>query len=222
MRITGLFLAVFLSIFMLGTGQHLIEGNSVSTAEASSKKLNRTSNFGSSSGKKKAAAKKSTKRSKKSKKSKRSSKKSTKTARKSSGVPPTKHGTEGEALSCNAALAKRAIKTCQAKGNDFSGRRNCVSSALDKFAQNTKRLRSVLPRKSPAKISQIAKLASSVRKAKTKADATSLLTKAKDAFLATLELAQEQDKDGKKELEVNLDEINGVFDTALSAMETAA
>lgn len=218
MPITRLIMVVLLSTFMLSTGNYWVGEPSVTPAEASSKKTNRTSNFNSSS--KTATTKKSVRKSTK-RSAKKSSRKSSKSASKSHGVPPSKHATEGEALSCNAALAKRAIKNCQSKDGDFAGRRNCVSSALDKFAQNTRRLRSVLPSKSPAKISQIVKLASSVRKAKTKEDATSLLTQAKDAFLATLELAQEEDKDGKKELEVNLDEINGVFDTALSAMETA-
>ncbi len=224
MRITRFFLAALFAISIWGAGHYWIEGTSIGSAEASSKKLNRTSNFGSSSGKKKAPAKRATKRSsKKSTKrsTKKSSKKSRKGTRKSAGVAPTKHTSEGEALSCNAALARRAMKTCTKKNTSFNGRRNCISSALGKFAKNTRRLRSVLPRKSPAKISQIVKLASSVRKTKTPADATLLLTKAKDAFLATLELAQEQDPKGKKELEVNLDEINGVFDTALSAMEAA-
>ena len=68
---------------------------------------------------------------------------------------------------------------------------------------------------------RIAKVASKVRKAKSKADAKDFLTQAQEVFAASVELAQAQDPEGKKELEVNLEEINGVFETAIAAMDTA-
>ena len=60
-----------------------------------------------------------------------------------------------------------------------------------------------------------------MRKAKTTADAKDFLSQAQEIFAATVELAKAQDPNGKKELEVNLEEIDSVFETAIAAMDTS-
>ena len=113
------------------------------------------------------------------------------------------------------------MNTCTKQVTGFKGRRKCVSSALERFAKNTRRLRGILPKKSKASIVRIAKVASKVRKAKNTADAKDFLSQAQQIFAATVELAKAQDPKGKKELEVNLEEIDSVFETAIAAMDTA-